>query len=328
MKESDIRNRDAHNRYLTLALADAQRLALDRAALSAVDCPACAGGRHTDAFVKGGFAYVECTECETLFLNPRPSYASLLQLYEASPSTKYWVDEFFGPMAEARREKIFRPRAAYVASNFPQLRTSRVGDIGAGFGLFLEELRVRWSDATMLAIEPSVDMATILREKGFEVLEQMLEEVEPADGGFGLLTAFELLEHLHDPAAFLRRAYELLAPGGYLYLTTLNGLGLDIQLLWEQSKSVSPPHHLNFVNPGSMARSLQRVGFEIVEISTPGDLDWSIVEDGWRAGESDPGRFFRTVAKHGTVEAKDALQDWVRCYGMSSHLRAVARRPT
>ena len=61
-------------------------------------------------------------------------------------------------------------------------------------------------------------------------------------------------------------------------MTTLNGLGFDIQQLWEQSKSISPPHHLNFYNTKSISLLLESSGFEIVEIATPGKLDWDIVE--------------------------------------------------
>lgn len=327
MKESEIRDRAAHNRYLMLVQEDAQRLVRDRSAFVAVDCPACAGARHEPAFDKGGFTYALCRDCDTLFVSPRPSFESLVALYADSASTEFWVKEFFAPMAEARREKIFRPRARFVAEQFPELKAARVGDIGAGFGLFLEELRALWPEADSVAVEPSVGMAKILREKRITVLEQMLEDVPLSAANFDLLTAFELFEHLHDPLAFLRQVHALLRPGGYAYLTTLNGQGFDIQLFWERSKSVSPPHHLNFLNPGAMSKLLQRAGFEVVEVTTPGELDWDIVEGAWRAGEGDPGRFFGTVAQHGTAEAKTSLQGWIRAHGFSSHMRAVARKP-
>lgn len=327
MKESDIRNREAHNRYLTLVQKDAERLARDRAKFVAIDCPGCGGSEHEPAFDKGGFTYALCRECATLFVSPRPSFESLVELYADSPSTEFWVREFFAPMAEARREKIFRPRARFVAERFPELKGARVGDIGAGFGLFLEELRTVWPEAHCIAIEPSVGMADILRGKRIEVLELMLEDVPASAANFDLLTAFELFEHLYDPSAFLRHVHDLLRPGGCAYLTTLNGQGFDIQLFWERSKSVAPPHHLNFLNPGAMAKLLRSAGFEIVEISTPGELDWDIVEGAWRAGEGDPGRFFATVAEHGTAEAKASLQEWIRVHGFSSHMRAVVRKP-
>ena len=153
-----------------------------------------------------------------------------------------------------------------------------------------------------------------------------MEDVDPAHYRFDLLTAFELFEHLHDPPSFLEKAYDLLKPGGYLFITTLNGLGFDIQVLWEKSKSVYAPHHLNFFNPRSIEMLLVRKGFEIVEIATPGQLDWDIMEGAWRHEGMDPGRFFKTVSRYGTDEAKRDLQYWIMTNHFSSHMRFIARK--
>ena len=37
-------------------------------------------------------------------------------------------------------------------------------------------------------------------------------------------------------------------------------MGIDIQILRENSKSVFPPHHLNFLNPKSITKLLQKLG--------------------------------------------------------------------
>lgn len=325
MKEADIRRREAHNRYLALVEQDLVRLLADRSSFVTIRCPACGEGEHIPQFEKSVFAYVLCRECETLFVNPRPAYKDLMRLYAESESTRYWVEEFFRPMAEVRREKIFRPRAEYVAGRFPHLQGGVIGDIGAGFGLFLQELRGRWPAATLVAIEPSQEMAAICRGLGFDVLEAMLEDVDPSRHRFDLLVSFELFEHLYDPLQFLRKTHALLRPGGHLVLTTLNGLGFDIQLLWERAKSVSPPH-LNFLNPGSMARLLTRAGFVVEEVSTPGELDWDIVEGVVRHDGVDAGRLIRTIIRHGTDEARRDLQAWIRRHNLSSHMRIIARK--
>ena len=183
-----------------------------------------------------------------------------------------------------------------------------------------------WPSADVTAIEPSEDMAAILRRRNIPVIERMLENVPEDEARFDLLTAFELFEHLHDPTAFLTRVRELLRPGGTFYLTKLNGLGFDIQVLWEKSKSVSPPHHLNFANPASMAQLLERTGFDVIEVETPGELDWDIVEGAWRMEGTDPGRLFRSISAHASDDAKRDLQEWIRANGFSSHMRATARR--
>jgi SAM-dependent methyltransferase len=235
------------------------------------------------------------------------------------------VNDFFLLMAEARREKIFAPRAAFVAESFPDIKSGRIADIGAGFGLFLEEMKKILPESHLVAIEPSTEMAKICREKGLSVLETSLEDVD-TDERFDLMTAFELFEHLHDPLPFVEKVYNLLNPGGYLFLTTLNGLGFDVQILWDRSKSIFPPHHLNFFNPHSMEILLVRKRLEIVEIGTPGQLDWDIIEGGYRHEGLDPGRFFKTVSRYGTDEAKSDLQQWIREYNFSSHMRVIARK--
>jgi len=135
-----------------------------------------------------------------------------------------------------------------------------------------------------------------------------------------------MFEHLHDPPAFAQKAFKLLKPSGYLYLTTLNGLGFDIQLLWERSKCLTPPHHLNFFNPQSIRLLLEEIGFSSVEVSTPGQLDWDIVEGSYRLEAIDPGRFFKMVSKYGSLQAKKELQSWISSNNLSSHMRIIAQK--
>jgi len=325
MKEEEIRKRNVLNRYLELVQEDSSRLFRDRSTFIKIDCPACRNNEPEGCFDKMGFSYVQCEKCETLFVSPRPAYHDLMKIYVDSPSTKYWVNDFFLPTADVRREKIFKPRAQFITNRFPDIKYKRMADIGAGFGLFLEEMKILWPASDIVAIEPSLDMAKICRDKGLDVLETTLEEVDPMER-FDLLTAFELFEHLHDPLPFVEKVHTLLNPGGYLFITTLNVLGFDIQVLWEKAKSVFPPQHLNFFNPHSIATLLARNGFEIVEITTPGQLDWDIIEGAYTQEGLDPGRFFRTVCRYGTDKAKRDIQQWIQVNNFSSHMRVIARK--
>lgn len=326
MKEEEIRKRSTFNRYLELVAEDVQAIFADRSNFIQIDCPACGGKNYQPQFEKLGFTYVLCADCNTLFVNPRPLAQSLTELYTQSRSTSFWVHEFFKPVAEARREKIFRPRAEYVKDSFSEKSGGVIGDIGAGFGLFLEELAKFWPSARLVAIEPSLEMVNICQDKGLEVITCPLEDVQGWDGQFDLLTSFELFEHLYEPGEFLRKVWHLLRPGGYLLLTTLNGEGFDIQILWEKSKSVSPPHHLNFFNPRSITMLLQKNGFIAEKVDTPGKLDWDIVEGMYREEAVDPGHFWRLVAEKAEPAVKDSLQTWISQSGLSSHMRVLAKK--
>lgn len=327
MKEQDIRDPTALNRYLELVEEDTRRYFSDPGQFMEVACPACGGLKHAPEFSKIDFCYVSCERCHTLFVNPRPAAAMLKEFYFDSPSSRYWIEGFFLPVADARREKIFQPRAAYVTERFPNFSKGTVGDIGAGFGLFLEELRKRWPNARMVAIEPSSEMAAICGSKALDVVQATVEELGGCKDRFDLLTAFELLEHLYEPRALLEQAFRLLRSGGYFLTTTLNGEGFDIRVLWEHSKSVFPPHHLNFLNPRSLAELCQSAGFEVEEISTPGQLDWDIVEGTILRDGIDAGRFWSLLAREVTDSCKQEFQSWLSRHGLSSHMRLVARKP-
>lgn len=326
MKEEDIRKREVFDQYLEMVKNDINTFFNNRNAFTQIPCPACGGDNHVIQFNKFGFYYVMCNDCETLFVNPRPPFELLADFYIHSPSTKFWVNEFFKPVAEARREKIFRPRAEYIAQKFGSNHEWIVGDIGAGFGLFLEELSKIWPQSKLIAIEPSEEMHEICKAKGFETLSCTIEDVTGWDKKFDLLTSFELLEHVYDPPMFLRKVHELLRPGGRLILTTLNGEGFDIQVLWKNSKSVFPPHHLNFFNPQSIRILLKRCGFTVEEISTPGRLDWDIVEGMIKNEGLEIGRFWNLLAKKGTDRCKKEFQEWISRNSFSSHMRVVAKK--
>jgi len=327
MKEEDIRKREVFNKYLEMVEMDAKKIFSDKRRFSVINCPACNGVHFEPQFEKLGFKYVLCRDCETLFVNPRPFFEDLDGFYTKSESATFWVEKFFKPVAEVRREKIFKPRAEFVANKFSRENFKIVGDIGAGFGIFLEELANLWPNVRMVAIESSRDMAEICRSKKIEIIPSAIENVRGWDGKFDLLTSFELFEHLYDPGAFLEKVYNLLKPGGYLFLSTLNGEGFDIQVLWERSKSVAPPQHLNFLNPESISALIKSKGFIVKEASTPGKLDWNIVEGMYSEEGINPGRFWELVIKKSNSEVKSKLQSWISENNLSSHMQILCQKP-
>lgn len=326
MKEKDIRNREILNEYQRLVAQEAAEMFKGEKGFSRIACPACGKEKNVPQFKKIGFSYVTCPDCGTLFVNPRPSLEALKSFYMNSKSWDYYEKVFFQPFIEARREKIFVPRAQYIKETLPDLSRGLIGDVGAGYGIFVEELARLWPQARLIAIEPSGNMIKLCKQKGMETIHAAIEDVTGWNGKFDLLTAFELIEHLYDPGLFLEVAGKLLKPGGYLHFTTLNGEGFDIQILWEKAKCVYPPHHLNFFNPASIRKLLEAKDFEVVKLETPGKLDWDIVESMQKEEGFDPGRFWKLVNRKGSSEVKQKLQYWIAESGLSSHMKVLARK--
>ena len=324
MKEEDIRKRDAYNEYIKLVEEDSKKF-FNPLFFEKTTCPACNSDDFRHQFEKNGFTHVQCNKCETLYVNPRPPFEAMDQFYTDSKSTDFWIDEFFMPVVESRRELIFKPRAEHLATRFPKEVEEAVGDIGAGFGTFLEELAKLVPSGNFFAIEPSYKMSEICASKGMTAISCSLENVIGYDNTFSLLTSFDLIGHLYDPDLFVKKVHQLLKPGGYFVLTTFNGKGFDLQILWNQSKNVFPPYHINFFNPSSITHFFVRNGFEIIEVETPGELDWDILE-GMHVNEGVPiGRFWETVCA-ADISVKQELQKWIQKSNLSSHMRVIVQK--
>jgi hypothetical protein len=139
-----------------------------------------------------------------------------------------------------------------------------------------------------------------------------------------VFVSFELFEHLHDPSLFLKHLNALMGSGDLFIFTTLSGSGVDIQALWENSKSVMPPHHLNFLNPRSIELLLARLGFESLEITTPGKLDIDILVNNPAAIKD---RFWKTFISTASDSEKAEWQKMISASGWSSHMMVVCRKP-
>lgn len=324
-KEDDIRKRHIFNKYLELVKRDVEKY-FDQELFEKINCPSCGCKEQNNEFKKSIFSYVSCPVCETLYVSPRPTIDTLNKFYSDSTSTNYWVNDFFKPMIDVRTEKIFKPRVESIISEYPSLNKGRIGDIGAGFGIVLELLKRKWPEGDFIAIEPSIEMAEIMEQKNIYVINKMLEEVEEVEGKFDLLMSFELFEHLYYPETFLRDIFKLLKPGGQILFTTLNGGGFDIQILWENSKSVFPPHHLNFFNTESIKILLDKCGYEDISVETPGKLDWDIVEGMYLNEKVELPRFWKRIIKK-DEKTKKELQNWISENNMSSHMKVKASKP-
>lgn len=325
MKEEQIRPQKIFDEYLLLLKKDSYTYFGEVDTVLGV-CPACDTLGEL-AFVKYGFTYELCPNCQTLFVNPRPVMDAFAKYYTESPSSKYWASTFYKETAEARREKLWRPKARLILDTLGRYAAEHhtLIDIGGGFGLFAEEIRSLCGIAPIV-IEPGPDLAAACREKSLSVIEKFLEHVVPGDLPVGPKTfvSFELFEHLHDPGTFLRQLYNLMASGDLFIFTTLSGTGVDIQVLWEDSKSITPPHHLNFFNPRSVVLLLTRLGFENLAITTPGQLDIDILINS-RSSIKD--RFWQAFVATVSDTEIATWQEVIAATGWSSHMMVVCRKP-
>lgn len=330
MKEADIRPAELFDRYLAVVREDIRRLFANKSGFVEVHCPACASASADLAFGKLGFEYRTCRSCRSLYLSPRPSAEAIDRYYQEGDAVRFWSTNFYRETADARRQRIYRPRAELLRRLADQgvLAHRRVfADIGAGYGLFLQEVARLGLFETITGVEPAPNMVASCRDKGFAVLAEPVEAVAGDQLKADCATSFEVIEHVFSPYDFLLAAGRVLAPGGVLLFTTLTISGFDLQVLWERSKSIYPPHHINFLTVEGYRLLLDRAGYDVVEMTTPGQLDVDIVAN---ALAEDPmlelPRFVRYLLDARDEGARESLQAFLQKHQLSSHMSCVARK--
>ena len=321
MKESEIRPAYLLDTFLDLCTKDAVTYFSD-GLREGIPCPACGSKNTENAFEKWGFGYACCQSCGTLYQTPRPPAENFQRFYQESPSSKYWANVFFPTVAEARRTLLFRPKVKEIIDlcESENYNPSVVADIGAGYGMLLEEWRVIKPDTRLIAIEPNPDMAGICRSKGLEVTECFAEEASSLRNEMDLIVALEVIEHVYDPLQFCSALHGLLKKGGRMLLTGLTVDGFDIQVLWDKAKGVSPPQHINFMSIQGFKALLERAGFRNVKVFTPGKLDVDIVKNTVAEQPEilENQRFLRYLLAKDDAVLK-AFQSFLKENSMSSH---------
>jgi 2-polyprenyl-3-methyl-5-hydroxy-6-metoxy-1,4-benzoquinol methylase len=294
LSEHEIRPENLMAEQARLFALDIARLMGNRADFIAANCPACQENRPAPAFEKTGMPFVYCLDCATLYASPRPKPEHLNDYYRNSQNYEYWSRHIFPASENARREKIFKPRVTQVldiCERF-QLPTNLLLEVGAGFGIFCEEMSKTGQFQTVLAVEPTPYLAEDCRRRGLTVIEKPIEAIHKTEltseqQPVNVIACFEVIEHLFSPRDFLMKCADLLDAGGLLIVTCPNGQGFDIVTLQEKSSAVDV-EHLNLFNPESLAYLMETCGFEIIDVQTPGQLDAELVRKQLLSGALNP----------------------------------------
>ena len=210
------------------------------------------------------FSYWHCEPCDVLFIDPVPR-DRLAEIYPPSYYSYAGGDDALA----SGRNVVTRTKAALDRRAFRKLLAQvgtpspRILDVGGGTGDIAAGL-VAASDGRASATVVDFDPATVevARGRGLGAVAARIEKFE-TDERFDLVLMLNLIEHVDDPVAVMRRAARLLAPGGVVWIQTPNWHSLDARLFRRHSWAGlhCPRHWVLFSRPG-LERALGRAGLE------------------------------------------------------------------
>lgn len=329
MRETEIRPDSLMDGQREAYARDLERVLRRREEFVSIPCPSCGSNNKEPLFQKLSLDYVRCADCRMAFMDPRPSPLVLDEYYATSENYEYWNEHIFPASEATRREKIFRPRVDRVVSFADTYGVGQdtLVDVGAGFGTFCEEMQDRGRFARTVALEPTPSLARACRNRGLEVWDRPIETIEEDLGMADIVTAFEVIEHLFDPAVLFAKCRDLLKAGGLLVITCPNAEGFDMQALGPLSDTIDL-EHLNYFTPTSLPSLAEHNGFQVLEVLTPGELDVELVRKAVLRGDVDlSGQpFLERVLLTEWEGLGAAFQAFLRDNGLSSHLWLVAKK--
>jgi len=222
---------------------------------------------------KDGFAILQCPECGLVFRGTSPDDEELARIY---------ADEYFfsekgetegqGYLDYIKDEEFFRTNAKRRLTEINKRQSSpgSLLDVGCAAGFFMDEARnTGWN---VRGVEYSPTMAAWARDQlGLDVAVGKFQEFDTTPESFSLVTMWDYLEHSIDPVGDLKKAYELLQPGGLLVLSTGDIRSLAARFSGRRWHLLTPRHHLYYFSPPPLVRCLQDQNFTVLSRSYPSD---------------------------------------------------------
>jgi len=203
--------------------------------------------------VNGTETLVSCKTCGLVYVNPRLVRVSGLGTYSIEEEMAYF---------EGTRESRHRAFGE-VISQLP-LWLGRgpksLLDIGCGDGTLLEIARSTGIESVGTEISESLVelVRTHLGEQA--ILSVNLEDLP--ESSFDVVTMINVIEHVDNPAEFLKTTARLLKIDGILLVHTINIGGLPARLSGARWYQIEPFSHFYYFTEQTLQQLMQRSGLE------------------------------------------------------------------
>ena len=215
-------------------------------------------------FTKNGYVFVRCRVCGLQYVNQLPAPAQVRAIY--GEEFFHVGRKFSGDPASAGLIKA-RHRVEAVR------RLSGVGrrrwlDVGCATGDFLVCAASVVDEVS--GVELSAFAVEKARERDLDVTTDDFLQAGVSSAAFDVVSMWDYVEHVPDPAANLKKAYDVLQPGGYRALIPGDVDSLLARLAGRFWHLMIPPRHLYFFSPVTIRRLVTAAGLDLVQIGRPG----------------------------------------------------------
>jgi 2-polyprenyl-3-methyl-5-hydroxy-6-metoxy-1,4-benzoquinol methylase len=239
-------------------------------------CPVCEGERIERGYDLGEFEVLRCESCETAWRSNMYTPAQVAAMYEDEP---YEEHPFFGYDSDAESlRKVPRYRRFEHALEVLERELSgrRLLDVGAGAGTFMAIAATRGWDVHGVEMNAALCREADRAVGAGRTFCGAFEALDGSDERYDVITMWDVIEHVLDPAAFVARAQRMLRPGGAIVLCTpdeesmLAGTGKAILSatkgrVFYPALALHPRYHTFFFSGTSLENLFAARGMTVIE---------------------------------------------------------------
>ena len=274
------------------------------------------------------FSAVRCRLCGLVYLNPRPSVEEFETIYPPTYHAFDFSEKDFGIVYKIR-SRLEAKRLLSWCADLPA--DARILDVGCGDGFHLNLLkkhgRKTWTLEGVDLDKRAVERA---EKSGLTIHLGSIETIGLSRDAYDLVFMIQTIEHLEKPFEILSAARGVLKPGGRLVIVTDNTDSLDFKFFkgayWG---GYHFPRHWNLFNRNSLTKLAEKVGFEILDLTTQvSPVNWVYSIHNWLVDWSAPRFLINRFTLKSTVSlsAFTSLDIVLQKLGKGALLRAILQK--
>lgn len=202
----------------------------------------------------------KCSDCTHVFINPLPSKEYLKEAYRTSNSSVYSNNGFF----ESRSSGPFSEGDKWVWKHASEsVILGSLIDIGsANLNLLKQIAKLGWQ---LTLVEPAPHAERMGELLQCNVYRCSFEDCN-FQNKFDIISAIDVLEHIHSPIDFLKRTKSILSDDGIALFRFPNSNSLRCMLARENWNMIRPLGHLHYFSPRSFQTACEITNLKIVTL--------------------------------------------------------------
>ncbi len=229
-------------------------------------CNLCGSEQRHPYCPENGLRLVQCEDCGLVYVNPRPDPHELYALYGET----YFRNEQSGVVGytnylkdEANIRKTFAGRLKRI-SRF--IKPGKLLDVGCAAGFFLDEARkIGWQvqglDVSSFAVRYAAE------HFGVDVQPGSLTDLNYPANSYDLISMWDVIEHVPDPKAYIRRAAKLLKQDGLLVMATPDVGSIPARVTGKRWVGYKlSEEHVYYFSARTLGKMLAEEGFDVIDV--------------------------------------------------------------